>query len=732
MSITFHEQTKTFSLHTPNSSYLISIGEQNYLVHQYYGKRLSDDVTDLYRRGWHAAFYPDLPNTQEGFSPDLVPMEYSTFGCGDMRVSALEIRNADGNTATDIRYTAHRIKQGKEPIPGMPSLFLGDPAEAQTLEIDAVDCVTGALVTLYYTVFEQLDVITRRVKITNTGKAPLWLENVKSTCVDLHTSDYDLVHLWGAWGKERTVERRPLMHGIQTVSSRRGVSGHSHNPFAALAQREATEESGEVFGFNLVYSGNFSIHTEVDGENCARLVMGIQEEGFGWELRPGDCFDAPEAVMVYSDSGLGGMSRTFHRLYNRHLITPRWQMEKRPLLINSWEAAYFDFDEEKLYDFAVRAKEMGIEMLVMDDGWFGRRNDDRTSLGDWYVNEDKLHGGLKKLVDRVHALGMKFGIWFEPEMISPDSDFYRAHPDWCIHVPNRAQSISRWQYLLDISRKEVRDHVWAQMDKILSENSIDYVKWDFNRNFTEAGSAALDAQHQPELNHRFTLGTYDLQNRLVTNYPDILLENCSGGGGRFDPAMLYYAPQIWCSDNTDPIERLTIQFGTSLCYPAGTMGAHVSASRRTGVQTKGNIALWGTHGYELDPNRYTPEEKEIVKKQVADYHKYYDLIHQGELYRLVTPTDNPYWCAWEIVAADGSEALVTIVNMRQQPRNGRFLRLRGLHPKTKYRCEAPGSMYDGKVQYGDSWMYAGLNLFPAQKTDGSSEQYYFSAVDEEL
>ena len=406
------------------------------------------------------------------------------------------------------------------------------------------------------------------------------------------------------------------------------------------------------------------------------MVMGINEQTFYWELQPGALFDAPELIMVYASKGIGEMSRKLHRAYRAHLIPPHWRHTRRPLLINSWEAAYFDFDENKLYDFACRAHALGIEMLVMDDGWFGNRIDAKRALGDWTVNENKLHGGLKPLVDRIHALGMQFGIWFEPEMISPDSDLYRAHPDWCLHLPHREQSQARFQYVLDITRKDVRDHIWAQMDQILSSCRIDYVKWDFNRPFTEAGSTMLDAAHQGELNHRFTLGTYDLQHRLLTSYPDILLENCSGGGGRFDPAMLYFSPQIWCSDNTDPIERLSIQFGTSLCYPSESMGAHVSASPRANLKTKGNVALWGTHGYEMDPGRFTPQDESVVQEQVAAYHKYYDLVHTGDLYRLVSPNENAYYCAWELVAQDKHEALVTVVNMRQQPYHGRLLRLR--------------------------------------------------------
>lgn len=731
MPVFYTESTRTFHLQTPKSSYIITVNEAGYLLHVYYGAALSstDDVSQVLLCPPHNHFHPANPHiSSSAFSSDLSPLEVSAWGCGDMRVPMLIARNKNGNDATDVRYVAHRIYPGKPSIPDMPSLRIDQDTQATTLEIDASDDVTGLQVTLYYTVFEQHDIITRRVRIHNPTVSSFWLQDVKSACIDFPIASFDLIHLWGDWGKERTVEKQKLTHGITTIASARGVSGHMHNPFIALAQTGATEESGEVYGFHLVYSGNFAAHIEVNAEDSTRVVMGINEQTFCWELQPGAVFDTPELIMVYASKGIGEMSRKLHRAYRAHLIPPHWRHTRRPLLINSWEAAYFDFDENKLYDFACRAHALGIEMLVMDDGWFGNRIDAKRALGDWTVNENKLHGGLKPLVDRIHALGMQFGIWFEPEMISPDSDLYRAHPDWCLHLPHREQSQARFQYVLDITRKDVRDHIWAQMDQILSSCRIDYVKWDFNRPFTEAGSTMLDAAHQGELNHRFTLGTYDLQHRLLTSYPDILLENCSGGGGRFDPAMLYFSPQIWCSDNTDPIERLSIQFGTSLCYPSESMGAHVSASPRANLKTKGNVALWGTHGYEMDPGRFTPQDESVVQEQVAAYHKYYDLVHTGDLYRLVSPNENAYYCAWELVAQDMHEALVTVVNMRQQPYHGRLLCLRGLDTQTSYRCSAPHTPYDGVVLSGAAWMHAGLNLCQSDLRDGQSEQYYFCAV----
>lgn len=534
--------------------------------------------------------------------------------------------------------------------------------------------------------------------------------------------DYDLWHLYGRWGAERNLERTPLRHGQQSISSSRGSSSHYHNPFVALVRHGATEDYGEVYGCNLVYSGSFDITVDCDYYETTRLLAGINPDGFTWHLDPGETFQTPEVVMVYTDGGVGEMSRIFHRLYREHLIRGRWKTEKRPLLINSWEAAYFNFDTDKLVNFAEHARDIGIEMLVMDDGWFGVRNDDTNSLGDWYVNEKKLPGGLGVLIDRVKALGLKFGIWYEPEMISPDSDLYRAHPDWCLHVPHRDNSIARSQYVIDMSRKDVQDNIYGQMAAILGKYDIDYVKWDFNRNLTEAGSALLDVERGEEIYHRFVLGTYAVMDRLTREFPDLLLENCSGGGGRFDAGMLYYSPQIWASDNTDPIERLAIQFGTSLCYPAATMGAHVSMCSRTGFDTKGNVAMWGTFGYELDPNRLTEEDRALFRRQVAEYHFTYDLIHEGDLYRLVSPFDNAYCCAWSFVSPDKNKVLLTHVTMRYYHNRKAYIRLKGLDPAKTYRCRENGLSYSGAFL-----MNAGLNISNLPHGDGNSFTLYFEA-----
>ncbi len=725
MAITFDEKKKIFKLDTRDSTYALQIFKENYLVHLYYGAKLPDNnLTGLMYRGRFDSLSPYNPKVEDPlFSPDINPLEYSTNGAGDFRISALSVRGEAGNTVTDIRYVSHRIFPGKPKLSGLPASFASD-GEAQTLEVETVDAVTGVKVFLLYTVFEDLGVMTRSVRVENGGKSPVELMRVYSACVDLPRMDYDMVHLYGRWNKENSLNRHPLIHGIQSIRSKRGMTGANHNPFVALTAPGCTEETGEAYGFHLIYSGNFAIDIECDTREFSRLLIGINPEDFRWRLEPGETFISPEAVMVYSQKGLGGMSRTLHKFYPAHLMRSEWAHKKRPLLINSWEAAYFDFDDDKLVEFAKKAKELGIEMLVMDDGWFGNRCDDHRALGDWYVNEEKLKGGLSSLIKRVNDLGIKFGIWYEPEMINPDSDLYRAHPDWAIRAPGREHSISRYQCVLDMTRKEVRDNIFEQMYKVISNNNIEYIKWDCNRHITEAASAELPPERQGEFFHRYVLGVYDLMDRITTAFPHILLENCSSGGGRFDPGMLYYSPQIWASDNTDPIERLSIQFGASLCYPISAMGAHVSASPRAGLDTKGAVAMCGTFGYELDPRKMTEEEKEQVRGQVADYHKYYDLIRRGNFYRLVSPSENPFHCEWEFVSEDQSEVLFTSVIMRQPEHNFYIQRLEGLDPNRYYRDEDTGEVYSGALL-----MYAGINLsgdgWPRE--DGNSLIKHFTA-----
>ena len=729
MGIQYIEQLNCFKLDTLGSSYIIMLYKEGYLFHVYYGAKIPDEYFDTsIIKGYYNSIYPSNESlVTDRVSPDVIAMEYSGFNVGDYRPESIRIKNHAGNVATDLRYHSHTIINGKPKLDGLPSLYVTEDSQAQTLAIETLDATTGAIVTLYYTVFEQYNAMTRHVVIKNNSELPMEIEKVASACINLPTMNYDFIHLYGSWGSERHIERTPLHHGTQSIGSVRGTSSHMFHPFGAFATPNTTEETGEVYGLNFVYSSNFLLEAHCDFYNTTRINIGIHPDGFGWLLQPKESFTSPEVVLVYSEHGLGEMSRTFHKLYNHHLIRGNYQYAKRPLLINSWEAAYFDFNTEKLVSFAKEAKKLGIEMLVMDDGWFGKRNHDKCSLGDWYVNEEKLPGGLSELIRQVNAEGLKFGIWYEPEMISPDSNLYRAHPDWCLQISNRARSISRAQYVLDMSRQDVRDNIFEQMANVLSNYPIDYVKWDFNRNLTEISSTLLPPERQKELFHRFVLGTYELMERITTAFPHILLENCSSGGGRFDPGMLYYSPQIWTSDNTDAIERLFIQYGTSLCYPASTMGAHVSFNSRTDFVTKGNVALWGTFGYELDPNRLSEEDCELIRKQVEDYHKYYELIHTGDLYRLISPqeksADQAPSCAWQFVSEDKTKALVTYVTILSSNNPYRMLKLRGLDPNKLYKEESSGTIYSGMAL-----MKMGINITDKPHNDGSSFTLYFTQI----
>ncbi|MGN1267405.1 MAG: alpha-galactosidase, partial [Dorea sp.] len=606
--------------------------------------------------------------------------------------------------------------------------------EADTLIVTCKDPATDVKFIFYYTAMRDYPVICRRMVIENTTKTeqPLDILRCYSACLDFANIEpqAELVHLWGTWGRERYVERKSLMHGSMSVSSTRGASSHYHNPFAALVTKDTTEETGMAIGMSLVYSGNFDITCDVDPFGATRLMAGINPVDFTWRLEYGETFATPEVVIVISDKGLGKMSRTYHKLYRTHLCRGEWKDKERPILVNNWEATYFDFTDEKLLEIARIAAECGIEMFVMDDGWFGERNSGDCSLGDWYVNEEKLKCGLPKLAEQINEMGLKFGIWFEPEAISPGSKLITEHPDWCMQVEGRAKSLARNQYILDMTREDVRDYLFNVMSETLSTANIEYIKWDFNRNLTEVGSAVLPPHRRQEIFHRYVLGLYDLLERLVTAFPHLLLEGCASGGGRYDPAMLYYSPQYWTSDDTDAMERLEIQLGTSMVYPASSMSCHVSASpnhqtqRETSFETRGNIAMGGAFGYELDLTMLTEEEKEMIKKQVADYHRYYDLINRGDLYRLILPTDTVNGkcgkcAAWMYVSEDQSEAIVSFVVIRTSIHPVYFLKLRGLDPDAVYVEEATGKEY-----HGDTLMNAGLNLTSTYK-DGDSVMIHF-------
>lgn len=713
MPIIYDEQKKIFKLDAKDTSYIMQVAPGGYLAHVYYGRKVPElDLTYLLRLD-EPPFTPETNDRDRASYLDSLPLEYPCFGIGDYRESAFRILDGNGMSTCDLRYVSYEIMDGKPELAGLPSTFPTDSSPAATLKILMKDEPEELEVELYYTAFAHLNVITRSVVVRNCGNREVQLARVLSACVEFDTDQYDMITLNGSWARERAVERCRLHHGKQSVDSCRGESSHQNNPFTALCEHNADEDRGEVFGFNFVYSGNFLSQAEVTQHKKTRYLMGINPTDFAWLLEPGETFTAPEVVMVHSTEGLGGMSRTFHDLYRQNLIRGEYKEKRRPILINNWEATYFEFDTEKLIAIAKEAAKYGIEMLVMDDGWFGHRDADNSSLGDWFVYEKKLAGGLTYLVDEVNKLGLKFGIWFEPEMVSPDSELYRAHPDWAIQVPGRPLTLCREQYVLDYSRKEVRDYIYDQMRKILDSANIEYIKWDMNRQLTEVGSAYLPKNRQRELWHRYVLGVYDLMNRLTTDYPHILLENCSGGGARFDPGMLYYSPQIWCSDDTDAIERLKIQYGTSMCYPCSAMGAHVSdcpnhtVGRNTPFTTRGHVAMVGTFGYELDITKIPQENRDEIPGQIEEFKKYNPLVRTGDQYRIGNMFEDNTWDAWMFVSKDKKEAVFEFIQVMGRPNErSRRIPLKGLDPDTYYYEEGNPEV---KLS-GAALMNCGINI----------------------
>lgn len=712
MSIVFHEAEKTFQINTEDTSYLMAVIDNKYLGHVYYGRKMEDYRGNHLLRTEMVPFVPSVNKRDKVAFADFFPTEYSTWGVGDYRESCLNIRNSDGYMGCELFYDSYRIFDGKPELEGLPSTFCGNTG-GQTLEITCVDPVLNIRVILRYSIFDDVDVIARSAEIINDSTKTLHIEKMLSACLDMDNEDYEMLTLNGSWARERRIVRRPVACGRQSAASLRGMSSHQEQPFMALVSPGTNQTMGEVYAMHFVYSGNFMALTELGQYVNIRMVMGINPEGFDWILDPGAHFQAPEVILTYSCEGLGRMSRTLHDTYRNHLIRSPYVFKERPILINNWEATYFDFDSEKLIEIAREAKKYGIEMLVMDDGWFGNRNDDNSSLGDWYVNEEKIQGGLKKLVDDVRSEGLLFGIWFEPEMISPDSDLYRAHPEWAIAIPGREASMGRCQYVLDLSRPEVVEYAYESVASILRSADISYVKWDVNRSITDVGSTYLDKEHQGELLHRYILGVYQMQERLVNEFPDLLLENCAGGGGRFDPGMLYYSPQIWCSDDTDAIERLAIQEGTAMLYPLSAIGAHISdcpnhiVGRRTPFLTRGHIAMTGTFGYELDITKISAADRAEIRRQTEEYHEIHWLIREGDYYRIASYQDNYFYGCWQVVAKDKSESLVSYIQVLAEPnRKSRKIKLQGLEPHAQYRLVGTQKVYSGEILMNGGFIVA--------------------------
>jgi Alpha-galactosidase len=709
------ENRPLFFLRCADSAYVCGVHPSGALCHLHWGKSIAPDASLAARLDADAvAFSPEYRrngavNSKAGL--DVLRYEYPTANTGDFREPAVDVLHADGTRGLRLVYAAHRVLPGKPALAGLPATYVESPDEAETLEIDLRDAsdsdgkdVAGVVVTLSYTVFAGRDVVVRSARIANRGAAPVTLTRALSVSIDFASGRHDLLTLPGAWARERWVERAPLRSGAQWIGSRRGASSHQSHPFFVLLSPGADETRGEARGFSLVYSGNHHGGAEIDQLFQARAVLGIQPDGFAWRLAPGEAFQTPEAVLAFSAAGLGGMSAQYHRLYRERLVRGAWRDRERPILINNWEATYFNFTADKLASIAKAAGELGIELFVLDDGWFGKRNDDTSSLGDWFVDTRKLPAGIGDVGRRIQAEGLRFGLWFEPEMISPDSELYRAHPDWCLHIPGRARTEGRNQLVLDFSRAEVVDTIFERVAKILREAPVSYMKWDMNRHLTEVGSAALPAERQGEVFHRHILGVYAFAERLVTEFPELLIEGCSGGGGRYDPGMLHYTPQFWCSDNTDAIARLRIQHGTSLVYPPCTMGAHVSEvpnhqlHRTTPMKTRAHVALAGQFGFELDLTKLAAEDLAAAREFTEQAKSTRHLLRHGDFHRLLDPHEGNT-AAWMFVSPDRAEAVVTVVLALADP-NWRLpaLKLRGLDPATTYRCvHGPAGEWRGDV-----------------------------------
>lgn len=704
MAIKVNADNKFFQLITKNTEYQIKADKFGVLKHIWYGEKTDFDMEYLQN-------YPDVgfsgnvyeADNDRTYSLDTMPQEYSCEGVGDFRISAAAVTHTDGSNAIDLRYQGYRVLKGKYAIPGLPAVYANEN-ESETLEINLKDTASDICVTLKYAVIEELDIITRSAVIYNKGTTAVTLTKAASLCLDIpQGKGWEWIHFHGRHTMERQPERTPLLHGIQESSSGRGTSSHQQNPTVLLCTKNCTETSGQCIGAALMYSGSFQTRIELDQLEQIRLIMGINPELFCWELAPDACFYTPEVILSYSNSGFETLSHNFHKTIRRHVCRGKYKLAERPVLINNWEATYFDFDSDKIFRIAQQAAELGVDMLVLDDGWFGKRDDDCSGLGDWFVNENKLQGGLRKLTEEVTKLGMKFGIWFEPEMISEDSELYRSHSDWVIKIPGRNPMRSRYQLLLDMTKQEVQDYLYDSISKILDSADITYIKWDMNRSISDWYTSTLPSYRQGEMAHRYVLGLYSLLERLTSAYPNVLFEGCSGGGGRFDVGMLYYCPQIWCSDDTDAFERTKIQYGTSFFYPISTVGSHVSAvpnhqtGRITPIETRAVTAMAGSFGYELDLNKISDEEKQAVKSQIVNFKKYNHIIHNGLYYRISNPMKDEV-AVWEYVSEDKSEVLVHGMIFRTAPNSLQIrICLRGLIPDSIYCLESNGRSYTGRA-----------------------------------
>lgn len=720
MAITFNETTRIFTLTTAHTTYQMQADAQGYLLHLYYGARTAGEMDYLLNYGDRGfSGNPNSAGNDRTYSLDALPQEYPSLGTGDFRNYALNIENADGSQCCNPVYITHEIEAGKYTLKGLP-FVRAEENEAETLKIILEDPVTKVELHLLYGVLEKEDIITRSVIIKNAGKAPVTVKKAQSACLDFLHGDYDLIKFYGRHAMERNMERMPVSHESTRIGSRRGTSSHQYNPGVILAGKNTNEDSGSCYGMLFVYSGNFLVEAEKDQYDQTRIQMGLTDELFAYPLEAGAEFTAPEVILSYTNKGLSRLSQQYHHCIMNHICQGKYVHANRPVLINSWEAAYFDFTGDTIVELAKEAKALGIDMVVMDDGWFGKRNDDNSSLGDWYVNEEKLGGTLTKLIERVNAEGVKFGIWIEPEMVSEDSDLYREHPDWAITIPGRKPVRSRNQLVLDFSRKEVRDEIFKRICAVLDQGNVEYIKWDMNRSLADI--------YAPNVTYDYVLGVYDFLEKLTNRYPDILIEGCSGGGGRFDAGMLYYTPQIWCSDNTDAINRTRIQYGTSFFYPVAAMGSHVSAvpnhqtGRVTSMHTRGVAAMSGTFGYELNPALLNAEEKAEIRAQLAQYREYQELIREGDYYRLSNPFQDNF-AAWMVVSDDRSKALVSVIRLTAEANPpAAYVTLKGMEEDAFYREKTTGKVYPGAAL-----MEAGI-LLPAAVSEYEAYQIALERV----
>lgn len=723
MAILFQEDERTFTLQTKQTTYQMKIDDFGYLLHLYYGGKISGNMDYLltyYDRGFSANPYD--AGSDRTYSMDALPQEYPTTGTGDYRNSALVVRNHDESECCDLRYTGHEIRRGKYGLPGLPAVY-ADDKDAQTLEIRLEDAVSRVQVRLLYGVLEEDDIITRSVQIINGGTGSIVVEKAASASLDFMAGNFDLVSFYGRHAMERSMQRASIAHGSQVIGSRRGSSSHQYNPAVIIADQDATEDYGSCYGMVFVYSGNFLCEAERDQYNQTRVIMGLQSDLLHYPLEAGEMLTVPETILCYSDQGFGGLSLKYHHCLRDHVCRGAYQHSPRPVLVNSWEAAYFHFDGETIIRLAKEAAELGIDMVVMDDGWFGKREDDNSGLGDWQVNEQKLGCSLGELIHKVNETGVKFGIWIEPEMVSEDSDLYRTHPDWAMLNPQRNPVRSRNQLVLDFSRKEVRDYIFEQICNVFDQGNIEYVKWDMNRSISDVYSAD---NRQGKVAYDYVLGVYEFLEKLTDKYPHLLIEGCCGGGGRFDAGMLYYTPQIWCSDNTDALDRLQIQYGTSFFYPMSAMAAHVSAvpnhqtGRSISLQTRGIVAMTGAFGYELSLEKLTEEEKEQVKDQIRQYKEYESLISNGDYYRLSNPYQDSL-AAWMFISKDRRSVLLHVVLLEIHGNmTVSYVKLRGLLPEASYEEKTSKKCYQGSAL-----MQAGIPL-PVEMKEYPAYQFFFT------